>query len=188
MHEVKLGQLIAGDARRDAVHVAVMPMIATTALWPGQRLQNGTVDPFLIAPVQPGERYWLMLFPGTVTTLRHCWTAPGFAEERTYPDEEGPIDPANEAGTAPGGPSVIRAIERDEEPVPGSAGGYALWDPKTGFHVYTPRSVPRLYDLTLNRAEARVFGSAADATSFAENVCLPSYYAVQWVAPDRAAP
>jgi hypothetical protein len=83
MGEPKLGQVITDiGARRDAIHIAVAPMVATAALHPGQRLQNGIVDPFLTAPVQPGERYWLFLFPGTVTGMRHVWSHPAFTEDK----------------------------------------------------------------------------------------------------------
>ena len=40
------------------------------------------MDPFLSDPVQPGQRYWLCLYPQTVTTLRHVWTHPAFADEQ----------------------------------------------------------------------------------------------------------
>ena len=91
-----LGELITnGDRRRDAVHIAVVPAIAEKQLTPGQhvgltRHDNvetvgpcdqpiGIVDPYLTAAVEPGQRFWLCLYPGTITSLRHVWTHPAFA-------------------------------------------------------------------------------------------------------------
>jgi hypothetical protein len=94
-----MGTLLPDDATgRDAVHVAVIVRTATGKLFPGQDVtQDGTregrgepvgiVDPFLKAPVQPGQRYWLFLYPRTITGLSHVWTHPAF-------DDVQPIAPA----------------------------------------------------------------------------------------------
>lgn len=89
-----IGQLIDETAQRDAIHIAIAPVIAACLLQPGQRVgfvekgncelvgvggaSVGIIDPFLTKYVETGERCWLFLFPNTVTSLRHEWTHPLF--------------------------------------------------------------------------------------------------------------
>ncbi len=91
----RLGELIEdGDRRRDAIHIAVAPVTAAEKLKPGDhvglveedsrelvgRCEDcvGIVDPFLKADVEPGQRFWLFLYPNTVTAMRHAWSHPSF--------------------------------------------------------------------------------------------------------------
>jgi hypothetical protein len=110
-HAPLLGSLISeAHPVRDAVHVAVYPATAGEPLVPGQRVRfahglawavpatldadtgnlhysevvHGIVDPFLPLHerVLTGQRFWLCLLPGSVTSLAHLWSAPGFPDRR----------------------------------------------------------------------------------------------------------
>jgi hypothetical protein len=114
VNDVKLGALITDAQSRDAIHIAVAPATAAEQLQPGQHVgfvvagstefvgsdaepYVGIVDPFLMAPVEEGQRFWLCLYPQTVTGIRHHWSHPAFA------DESG-AEPLSNA-SAPSGPS-----------------------------------------------------------------------------------
>lgn len=89
-----LGTIIGDHERRDAIHLAVTPAVAAYTLEPGDHvgfLEDGTaslsakpvgiVDPFLSAHVKRGQRFWLVVYPRQITSLRHVWTHPAFADE-----------------------------------------------------------------------------------------------------------
>lgn len=97
MEKVELGKLIAFDANpgRDAVHIAVAPVVAGEKLWAGYEVgflddrtvgtaaavKVGIVDPYLKGSVRKGEKFYVCLFPNTVTSLRHVWTHPEFVRK-----------------------------------------------------------------------------------------------------------
>ncbi len=94
----KIGQLLEGNEGRDAVHVAIAPVVAGETLRPGEHVgfasngevlgENnhlgidieliGIVDPYLKDWVRAKEKFYLFLYPNTVTSLRHVWTHPAF--------------------------------------------------------------------------------------------------------------
>lgn len=90
-----LGTIHAALQKRDAIHLAVEPVIAGERLRPGDHINVmdgtayaadvgaglGIVDPFLKAPVKRGERFWFVMYPGMVHSLRHVWTHPAFTDE-----------------------------------------------------------------------------------------------------------
>lgn len=101
-----LGKIITSEQQRDAIHVAVLPVTAGERLKPGDWISLGDedlaygddagigiVDPFLKVGVKKGQRFWLYLIPGSITSLRHVWTHPA----------------------CPGGPEAPAIIGKDKE-------------------------------------------------------------------------
>jgi hypothetical protein len=87
--ETRIGKLAADTDTRDAIHVAIVPMLAGIGLEPGTLVSLdgksavkdeanpiGIVDPFLKATVNRGERFWMFMLPDTVQKLHHSWSHP----------------------------------------------------------------------------------------------------------------
>lgn len=108
MSDVKLGTLPGSDVGRDAVHIAIVPLLLDSYAKPGDhvgwadaddfsdskkrlvstyaRTKFGIVDPFLVVPdktygLAPGTRVWVCLYSSSISSLRHVWSHPAFNDE-----------------------------------------------------------------------------------------------------------
>jgi hypothetical protein len=141
--ESKLGRRLEGDdEKRDAIHVAIAPVVADERLWPGQDvgfIDNslervgvsdrpiGIVDPFLTSAVCPDDRFWLLLYPGSVTSMRHEWLHPSFHERKTREESEAWLRQFCRESDCPGYDDVIAAaVGRPIPEVDGYGAPYRL--------------------------------------------------------------
>ena len=98
MEPIKLGEKLKGGEQRDAIHIAVLPVIVDEEyMCAGEQAKLaygttntvrrampdyggyhglGVIDPFLKDNVRRGDKVWLFLYPQTITGLRHDWTHP----------------------------------------------------------------------------------------------------------------
>ena len=107
MSKTSLGVSPSEYSRRDAVHVAVLPIQAGATIARGGPVYIETdgkaypvVDPAATPPVgiaDPfhskhvfirGERFWILMTPNTVANLRHDWDHPALPAEKTYTKAE----------------------------------------------------------------------------------------------------
>ena len=100
-----LGRVITDEDQigRDAIHLAVEPVVAGQTLHAGMevgRMADGTfgysnitktlgiVDPFIRNVVQIGQKFLLVIYPRQITTLRHVWEHPEFGPDVVNPATE----------------------------------------------------------------------------------------------------
>lgn len=100
-----LGFIHENEEHRDAIHLAVEQVVAGESLKPGDHIgfgddgrvyknnrktnkKLGIVDPFICRNLFAGERFWLVVYPREITSLRHVWTHPDFPEAEVKPSLE----------------------------------------------------------------------------------------------------
>ena len=99
-----MGAVLPDDAGgRDAVHVAVFSAVSEGPIRPGTSVGIvkhgerdsvvsvscseliGIVDPYITKVIKPGQRFWVYLYPRTITALSHKWSHPAFeAADSSY--------------------------------------------------------------------------------------------------------
>ncbi len=101
-----LGMILDGTQKRDAIHLAVEPVVAGEFMGPGEHItiENGVarrvnpgkglgiVDPFLLVGVEKGQHFWFIMYPRKISSLRHVWAHPSFPDE---PEIGSPADAAD---------------------------------------------------------------------------------------------
>lgn len=100
LDKLKIGNIIEQPQQKDAVHMAVAPVVAAEPLQPGAHVgmnkdgrvsrnatHIGVVDPFLRKGPKVGDRFWLFLYPGSIKSLRHEWEHPSFSTEEGVSEE-----------------------------------------------------------------------------------------------------
>lgn len=116
MEQIRIDQLISGDAGKDAIHIAIAPVIASETLLPGAKIgfvekdnfelvgkvpnPIGIVSPWLPHHVKKGQKFYMLLNPYTITSLRHEWEHPAFKGDYKVPgkSEMWLLNWANELG------------------------------------------------------------------------------------------
>jgi hypothetical protein len=122
-----VGRPVPEGVGRDAVHIAMVPVVTAQILSPGEHVgwvdkhemtvgrvaqPLGIIDPYLRGSVRPHTRVFLFLYPQTITSLKHVWQHPEF------PDEVKVVEKVVEVEKIPGDPAEsekwLRKFCKDE--------------------------------------------------------------------------
>ncbi len=103
-HDITLGNLIQDAGHKDAIHIAIAPVVAACNLLPGEHIgfikkgdttkvgnysdnPIGIVDPFLTEPVKKNQHFYMCLYPKSITSLRHDWDHPAFVADKSESEQ-----------------------------------------------------------------------------------------------------
>lgn len=151
-----LGTIITEKEKRDAIHLAVEPVIAGQILGPGEHIGImdgkaygskpglkliGIVDPFIMTGLEEGDRFWMVIYPRKINSLRHVWSHPDLPDTV---DIEPPLSRSKEVSR-----EFIRNYisqncgeDPDEKPYEGHGEEYGL----------TKQAEPTIYDCVVETA------------------------------------
>lgn len=171
-HEIKVGEIITTKADRDAIHMAIAPVIAGEDLEPGTHVgfeDNGTVvsyrqenqhvgiiDPFLKDKVKKGEQCWLFVYPKTIANLRHHWDHPRFINQTTSSNSQKWLeDYASKHGIVYG--DMMLAVEKYVDSGCDEVGDYRIDDYYRGYET-PPEFWDHFYVITGKRGKGSFWG------------------------------
>lgn len=94
IEKLGIGNVIFSHQEKDAIHVAIIPIILGEDMLPGTPINMvdglaykeesepiGVIDPFIQGSIRKGDKVWLFLNPGSIFSLRHDWAHPAFIDD-----------------------------------------------------------------------------------------------------------